>query len=60
MFQPFSEWQRECVKNAGAKDIFLCPECEGEGTTLQECDCCGHERGGPQNSDSVVRWRATH
>ena len=44
MFQSFFEWQNECLITTASHHYVHCPECDGEGSVLEECECCGQEK----------------
>lgn len=39
----FDEWQEKSISDTSPDKMVDCPDCNGEGTTYDECSCCGNE-----------------
>lgn len=39
----FDDWQEVCINDTLLDQLVICPSCDGEGETLEDCPCCGHE-----------------
>lgn len=43
MLLTFTQWVQQQIKATPKSTLVSCPECNGEGVCLIECECCGHE-----------------